>query len=437
MLSWMESRQGMRAGPSLWLYRAMLWLALPVVVPLLRIRDRLTGKGRPPFRERLAPRPPTMPPGGLWIHAVSVGEVEVARRLVGELELRDTALPMVVTATTATGLELARGTVGKGHPVLPCPLDLPRPVRRVLEAARPRALVLVETELWPELMYQAGRAGIPVAVVNGRLSEGSVARYRRIGALLRPLLEPLSLVLVRDEHDAARFSSLGVDEARIRVGGNIKYDLEPDPTPLDWAEEARGLAGERPIAVVGSTMEGEDAQVLDAVARISAAGRRIFTILAPRHPERFDGVADMLRRRDVAFVRRSSLTGHEGAADFILLDTIGELARAYELARVAFIGGSLVPTGGHNPLEPAVWGTPVLSGRHVFNFQEVYDEMVSAGGARLVADEHELVEALTRWLEDRDAARTAGAAARTVVERNRGATSRTVDALLELIDSGG
>jgi 3-deoxy-D-manno-octulosonic-acid transferase len=420
----------------LWLYRTVLWLALPVVAPLLWIRDRITGKRRPPFRERLAPRPPAMPPGGLLIQAVSVGEVEVARRLVAELELRHAELPVVVTATTATGLALARGTVGRRHPVLPCPLDLPRPVRRVLDAARPRALVLVETELWPELMHQARRTGIPVAVINGRLSAGSLARYRRLGPLLRPLLEPLSLVLVRDEQDAARFSSLGVNEGRILLGGNIKYDLEPDSTPLDWAEEARALAGDRPIVVVGSTMEGEEAQVLDAVARISGTGPHVFTILAPRHPERFDGVADTLRRRDVAFVRRSSLVGYEGAADFVLLDTIGELARAYGLAAVAFIGGSLVPTGGHNPLEAAVWGAPVLSGRHVFNFQEVYDEMVSAGGARLVADEHELAEALARWLDDRDAARTAGTAGRAVVERNRGATSRTVDALLELIRNG-
>jgi 3-deoxy-D-manno-octulosonic-acid transferase len=436
MLSRTEGRWDMRTSPSLWLYRAVVLLALPVVVPLLWIRDRITGKRRPPFRVRLAPRPPATQPGGLLIQAVSVGEVEVARRLVAELELRAPEVPVNLTATTATGLALARGTIGKRHPVLPCPLDLPCSVRRVLEAARPRALVLVETELWPELMHQARRAGIPVAVVNGRLSEGSLARYRRIGPVLRSLLEPLSLVLVRDEQDAARFSSLGVNQGRIRVAGNIKYDLEPDPTPLEWADTARALAGDRPIVVVGSTMEGEEAQVLGAVARISSSGRRVFTILAPRHPERFDGVADLLRREDVAFVRRSMLNGDQGPADILLLDTIGELARAYGLAAVAFIGGSLVPTGGHNPLEPAVWGTPVLSGHHVFNFQEVYDEMVSAGGARLVADEDDLVEALGRWLEDGDAARAAGAAARTVVERNRGATSFSVDALLELIDSG-
>lgn len=420
----------------MWLYRAMLWLALPLALPLLWIRDRLTGKRRPPFRDRLAPRPPEIPPGGVWIQAVSVGEVEVARRLVGELEHRNATLPILLTATTATGLALAGGTVGRRHPVLPCPLDLPRPVRRVLDVARPRALVLVETELWPELMHQARQTGVPVAVVNGRLSEGSLARYRRLGSLLHPILEPLSLVLVRDEQDASRFSSLGVDEERIRVAGNIKYDLDPDPTPLDWADTARALAGDRSIVVVGSTMEGEEAQVLDAIARLPAAGSRVFTILAPRHPERFDEVADLLRRRQVAFVRRSSLSGNEGAADAFLLDTIGELARAYELATMAFIGGSLVPTGGHNPLEPAVWGTPVLSGPHVFNFREVFDEMVGAGGARLVTDGHDLTASLAEWLEDRDTARAAGATARDVVERNRGATSRTVDALFELIESG-
>ena len=430
MLSWM-------ASPSLWLYRAVLWLVLPLVVPTLWLRDRVTGKRRPSFRERLAPRPPALPPGGAWIQAVSVGEVEVARRLAAELELRAPELPILLTATTATGLALADGTIGRRHPVLPCPLDLPRSVRRVLDAARPRLLVLVETELWPEMMYQARRSGMPVAVVNGRLSEGSMTRYRRFGSLLRALVAPLSLVLVRDELDAARFASLGVDEERIRVAGNIKYDLKPDPVPLDWSDAALSLAGDRSIVVAGSTMDGEEAQVLDAVARLNAEEPRVFTILAPRHPERFDDVADLLKRRNAEFVRRSSLTGKEATADTLLLDTLGELARAYRFATVAFIGGSLVPTGGHNPLEPAVWGTPVLSGRHVYNFQEVYAELVGARGARLVADQHELVEALSRWLDDRDAARAAGEAAREVVERNRGATARTVEALLELIEWGG
>lgn len=420
----------------LWLYRALLRLALPIVVPLLWLQDRFTGKRRPAFRERLARRPPPVAPGGLWIHAVSVGEVEVARRLVAELERKDEELPVLLTATTATGLALARRTVGQRHPVLPCPLDLPGPVRRVLGAIRPRVVVLVETELWPELMHQAQRAGIPVVVANGRLSEGSMRRYRLIGGLLEPLLEPLTRVLVRDSADRRRFAELGVAASRIEVVGNIKYDLEPDVTPLDWAETATALAGDRPIVVLGSTMEGEETALLGSLGELSASGQPSFAILAPRHPERFEDVAELLRRRDIPYVRRSERTTGSRQADVILLDTIGELARAYRLADVAFVGGSLVSTGGHNPLEAAVWGVPVLSGRHVDNFEEVYRELVSAGGARLVGSGAELPDALRDWLADPRAARAAGEAGRHVVESNRGATARTAEVLLGVMAGG-
>ncbi len=220
----------------------------------------------------------------------------------------------------------------------------------------------------------------------------------------------------------------------VVVGGNVKYDIETDQRSLEWAEAVRNAAGDRPIVVAGSTMEGEEELVLRAIQDLAAAGTRCFLILAPRHPERFDAVADLLAASGVDFVRRSSGGEIPGSTDAFLIDTIGELARAYQLATVAFIGGSLVPTGGHNPLEPAVWGVPVLSGPHVHNFLEVYEEMTSAGGARLVADENELRTSLGEWLDDPGPALAAGAAGREVVDRNRGATSRTATALLALID---
>ncbi len=416
----------------IWVYRILVAGLLPLVIPVLKIRDRLRGKRRPAFSDRFARDLPDLPSGCLWLHAVSVGEVEIARRLVREFEALGSELPVMVTATTATGLDLARRTMGDAVTVIPCPLDLPGALGRVFDAAGPRALVVVETELWPEMLHQAGCRGVPSAVINARLSDSSFRSYRRVRPLLRPLLEPLSLVLARSPADAERFAELGVPRATIRTAGNIKYDLEPDPSPLPWIETARSAAGGRPIIVAGSTMEGEETVVLDALSRLEADGRPIFLILAPRHPERFEAVADLVTRRGLSMTRRSEGDTPTAETGVFLLDTIGELARAYQAASAAFIGGSFATTGGHNPLEPAVWGVPVLSGPHIHNFVEVYDEMTEAGAAHLVADGDELATALAEWLDNPVEACAAGEAGRRVVETNRGATALTAEAVLDL-----
>jgi 3-deoxy-D-manno-octulosonic-acid transferase len=421
------------ASPSLWLYRVLVVGLLPVAIPILKLRQMMTGKSRPRFRDRMGRRLPDLPTGGVWIQAVSVGEVEIARRLVAELRARSQELPVFVTATTATGLALASRTLGHEVPVFPCPIDLPGPVRRVLETAAPRLLVLVETELWPEMLHQAGSRQVPVAVVNARLSEGSLASYRRIVRPLRDLLRPLTRVLARTDTDAERFAGLGIAPENIEVCGNIKYDLGADVRPLEWADAVLAVAGDRPVVVIGSTMEGEEAEVLEALSGLTSDDAAPFFILAPRHPERFEAVARLLRERGMVFGRRSRIDEMPENADAFLIDTIGELARAYRLARLAFIGGSLVQTGGHNPLEAAVWGVPVLSGPHVHNFSEVYREMTVAGAARVVSDMAELRVAAAVWLDDPHLAGAAGAAGREVVANNRGATAQTIDALLELV----
>ena len=421
------------AHPGLWLYRLLVHLALPFAVPAIGLRDRLTGKQRPPLADRLMRRVRGAPADCLWIQAVSVGEVEVARRVIAELRRLAAVPPLLVTSTTATGLALARRTLAEHATVLPCPVDLPGPVTRLLDATSPCGLVLVETELWPEMLHQAGLRGVPVAVINARLSHASFGRYRRIGGMLAGMLSPVSLILARDTSDAEKFAALGIPEDRVRVTGNIKYDLEPDPTPLEWEPWVRDVAGDRPILVAGSTMEGEEALVMAAVRRMAAGGEAPFVILAPRHPERFDAVAATLEHDGFRVARRSVREARPSEADLLLLDTIGELGRAYRLARGAFVGGSLVPTGGHNPLEPAVWGVPVVTGPHVFNFREVYAEMTAAGAAVVVDDAAGLAQEWARWLVEPDAARRAGARGRRVVEANRGATERTVVALGEMI----
>lgn len=239
-------------------------------------------------------------------------------------------------------------------------------------------------------------------------------------------------MLARSRADAERFAALGVASSSIRVAGNIKYDLEPDPEPLPWSEAVQRAAGERSVVVAGSTMEGEEEVILEAASRCAASGRPVFLIMAPRHPERFDAVAEMVSKRSLGLIRRSSGEAPNADTSVFLIDTIGELARAYRLAAAAFIGGSLVPTGGHNPLEPAVWGVPVLSGPHVHNFQEVYHEMTAAGAAVIIDGVDGLTDAMLEWLDKPRSAGVAGAAGRAVVEANRGATARTAAALIEL-----
>jgi len=249
-------------------------------------------------------------------------------------------------------------------------------------------------------------------------------------------------VLARSAGDVERFAALGIPRERMAVSGNIKYDLEPAEEPLPWHDQVVAAAAGRPIVVAGSTMDGEEQAVLEPIATLGTGSwQRLLLVLAPRHPERFETVAELLAARGIRFLRRSDTAGLEAlgraqdpiGCDVLLLDTIGELSRAYQLARLAFIGGSLVPTGGHNPLEPAVWGVPVLSGPHVENFHEIYDELIEAGGARLVGTVAELAHELETWLTQPEAARAAGQASLAVVEQNRGATRRTAEALLQLV----
>lgn len=408
-------------------YRALFKLALPLAAPYLWWRNRR--RGRPPLRvrERLGLTLPDLRPGGVWVQAVSVGEVAVAKVLLKELRGRHPTLPAVLTSTTATGLRLAAGPQ-LADVILPFPVDLPGPVRRFVTHIAPRLVILVETELWPELLAACGRRGVPVVIANGRISDGSFPRYRAIRAFTRPLLAPVTLVLAQDEVDAKRFALLGIPPERIVVTGNIKFDSAPLATAPPVAGTIRRLAAGRPVLVAGSTMAGEEQLLLDAWLGLEAR-QRPFLLVAPRHPERTGEVEEMFAARRVTAVRRSTLESAGAHVDAVLLDTVGELAALYELGFAAFVGGSLVPTGGHNPIEPARFSVPVLTGPHTRNFVSVYTHFIAAGAARVVRDADELRGALQEWLANPQAAREVGAAGHRLLARHAGATARTVDAL--------
>jgi 3-deoxy-D-manno-octulosonic-acid transferase len=416
------------APPALWLYRVLLGASLGVAAPWLLLEDQRRRLERPPLRYRLGRGLPPLPQGGIWVQAVSVGEVAVARPVLLEVRRRHPELPLILSSTTATGLALATGHQA-ADAVIPFPVDLPGPVRRCLDAARPRLVVLVETELWPELLAGCKCRGIPVALVNARISDSSFRGYRAARWALAPLLRPVSLVLAQGEEEGARLAALGIPAERITVVGNVKYDAAPArPVAPDLLEAVRRLAAARPVWIAGSTMPGEDQMVLNATLGVPA-DRRPFLLLAPRHPDRAGDVLRLAADSGLRAVRRTALGDGAEGYDVVVLDTVGELAALYQLAAVAFVGGSLVRTGGHNPIEPARFGVPVLTGPHLRNFASIFKDFAAAGAARIVRDEAELTVALAAWLADAAAAREAGEAGRRLLLRHAGATTRTVDAL--------
>lgn len=402
-------------------------MVLPLAAPWLLAADRRRGKKRPPLAQRLGRQLPSLPQGGVWVQAVSVGEVAVARLLLAELRRRHPETPVVLSATTATGLSLATGQQ-QADVVVPFPLDLPGPVRRVLDAARPRLVVLVETELWPEMLAACGERAIPVAIVNARVSDRSFRGYRTLRPLLAPLLQPVTLALAQEQQDADRLAAIGLQAGRIQVLGNLKFDVGPPKTAPQVVADVRRLAGERSVVVAASTMEGEELAVLRALSRLPGR-ERLLLLLAPRHPERAGVVLEMAAATGFSAERRTLLAAASPGCDVLVLDTVGELAALFELARVAFVGGSLVPTGGHNPIEPARFAVPVLTGPHIRNFAAVYKRFFDVGAARVVRNESDLASALGQWLSDPEAARRTGEAGHRLLEVNAGATARTVTAL--------
>jgi 3-deoxy-D-manno-octulosonic-acid transferase len=365
--------------------------------------------------------------GALWIHAVSVGEVGVAATLARALPPE---VPLLVTTVTPTGQERARAAFAGRAEVAYLPFDLGFAVRRFFRRHEPRALVLVEGDYWPLVLREARRRGLPIAVVNGRVGDRSFRRMRPLSRLLGPLFAGIGRFGVQSGQDRDRLLALGIEPGRVAVTGNLKYE-SPEPARRPDLEAALGaLAGGRPILLAGSTMAGEEAMVLDAFHGIGG-GERALLVLAPRHPERWSEVDALLRSRGEDAVRRTTLPP-AGRPAVVLLDSLGELAGLYRLAAAAFIGGTLVPTGGHNPLEAARFGVPLAVGPAMHNFREMAAAFDQAGAWRRVEGAGELGAAWREWLEDPEAARETGARALRLVEANRGALERTIEMLAEV-----
>ena len=407
------------------LYTIAVYLATPVILWRLAVRGlRYRGYFRR-WRERFGHFPDPGLRGCIWVHAVSVGEVNAAQPLIEALQRRFAPQPLVVTSVTPTGSERVRKLFGDSVFHVYLPYDLPSAVARFLDRIRPSLAVVMETEIWPNLFHQCGRRGIPLAIVNARLSERSLRGYRPILPLVRQALANVSLITAQSQADARRYHALGADPSRVRVCGNLKYDM-----PLPTQARAQGYAlrviwGARPVWIAASTHEGEDAAVLEAHRQVLAGNPAALLLVAARHPERFREVEHAAR--ECGFTVATHTGGNAGPdTQCLVIDAMGVMLRYYAASDVAFVGGSLVPVGGHNVLEPAALSRPVLVGPHTFNFDEITSALIDMGGAQRVASTQELGAAVLELFGDPVELARMGAAAHAVCARERGAVRRTM-----------
>jgi 3-deoxy-D-manno-octulosonic-acid transferase len=377
----------------------------------------------------------------IWIHAVSVGEVLTARALLPQLRERYPRLRIFLSTTTITGNQVARTNVHDVDGVFYFPLDLPPIVRRTMRVVKPRLFVMMETELWPNLLRACRAAGVKTALVNGRISLRSFPRYRLARGFFRRVLADVDRFCMQSEESARRIVEIGADRDRVSVTGSLKFDSLELPGAV--ADRGRNrvlryfrIGQDRPVVVAASTLKGEEETVLDAFQRIRAIWGNALLIIAPRKPERFDEVERLAKKPGWRVARRTELAvDSEPRVDVVILDTIGELAQLYQVATVVFVGGSLVDAGGHNILEPAVFGKPIVFGPHMHNFTEIARTFIENRGAVQVQADAELENVLVELLSDPVKRAGLGAAARALVEANRGARARTLAVITQLLPS--
>ncbi|MDX1582360.1 MAG: 3-deoxy-D-manno-octulosonic acid transferase [Thermoanaerobaculia bacterium] len=409
------------------LYEVILCLVFVLLLPGFLVLRLIRGKQTGSISERIGFK---LGDGSheLWIHAVSVGEVSAAGVIIARLSEIRPDTTVLVTTTTVTGQNLAR-RIFQDATVTWFPFDFSFSVARFIDAYRPGAYVAIETELWPNVARILSARGIPAVIVNGRISDRSFPRYRLIRPLAAQILRRYRAILVREDVDRERFIAMGAERDRVEVVGNVKFDYQPSSAPLEFVDSLEKVSTGRHLFVAGSTVAREEEQILEILPQLTES---VLTILAPRKPGRFDEVASLLERNGVRYVRRSEIERSDGA-DVILLDTIGELSRLYAHARVAFVGGSLVPSGGHNPIEPAAVGVPVAFGPHMNNFRDISAALVRSGGGTTVRSPGELKNFVIEMISDEAAHQERSRAALETVERNRGAVERIAARLAEIL----
>ena len=376
----------------------------------------------------------------IWIHAVSVGEALTARALAADLKARYPRLRLFLSTTTMAGQQVARQSLSNVDAVFFFPFDWTFIVRRTLRLVKPRLFIMMETEIWPNLLRECRRRGVKTVVINGRISSRSYPRYRMVRPFFRRVLADVDRFCMQSEESARRLVDLGAPPAYVTVSGSLKFDSLEFPAaavhgkPRERVLRFFRLAPNRTAIVAGSTMRGEEAAVLRAFARIKEALPTSLLVLAPRHPERFIEVERLARAAGFVTAKRSELAiDAEPRADVVVLDTLGELAQLYQVSTAVFVGGSLADHGGHNILEPAVFGKPIVFGPHMQNFREIADAFLSNDAAIQVQSERDLASTLLALVTDSVRRARLGAAARALVEANRGAKTKTLDVIGELL----
>lgn len=411
--------------------RSLYTLFFYLITPLILLRLLLRARKAPAYARRWGERfgfvPRLRPKQVIWVHAVSVGETLAAVPLIRRLQADYPDAQLVVTTMTPTGSERVTAAFGDSVYHVYAPYDLPDAVARFIRRVRPDLLVIMETELWPNLIAGCAQRKIPVLVANARLSAKSAKGYSKVSALVRPMLQQLSGIAAQHQDDGQRFVELGLPEEKLQVTGNIKFDLELSTSIIDRAaslKQAWRSDSERPILLAASTHRGEDPLVLDAYEQLLKQHSELLLVLVPRHPERFDEVATLCEQRGFSVVRRSAGVAPTAEHQILLGDTMGELLTFCGASDVVFMGGSWVPVGGHNVIEPAAWSLPVFSGPHLFNFTEASSLLLDAGGMKVCDEPAQLAEQVSVLLNDESERQAMGAAAKAVAEQNRGALER-------------